>query len=179
MMFALSLFIFFFSTGSCVQFVILVCSSEWWLSLISHSLSCGQQNLKGPEDVLLTRLCICIHLPNRQGWAVCFLLWFIALEPFLFNSHEFSFITQSIFNHAALIKQNNIQLRCKANFRLTLILILQFEEAELIWSSFFLLIDFRMQWSRWRLCAVGAICTHQMSPSIFSSSFSPVVKALW
>lgn len=135
----------------------LVCSSEWWLSLISHSLSCEQQNLKGPEDVSLTRLCICMRLPKRQGWAVCFPLWFIALEPFLFNSHEFGFTIQSIFNHAALIKQNKIQLCCKANSRVDLNVNIAIGRS---WTYLEFLLPPDVKRGRWQLCAAGTICTH-------------------
>lgn len=50
-------------------------------------------------------------------------------------------------------EQNKIQPRCKANCRLTWALILSFLK---IWTCLkFLLIDFGMKWSRWRLCAGG------------------------
>lgn len=98
-MFALSRVISFFSPGPCLQFLILVCCSQCWLSLISHSLSCVEQNLKGPEDVLLTLgLSICIHLPTRQrsrAWlsAFCFDSLCLSLFYFIHTSSVSSFRT--------------------------------------------------------------------------------------
>lgn len=103
-----------FLTWALLHFLILLCCREWWFSLIGHF-----QNLKGPEDELLTPgLSVCKRLTSRQGSLPCLSAFrFDSLYLSLFYFIQTSSVSSFAISSKALIfsgtKQNSDTLQSK------------------------------------------------------------------